>query len=306
MSASQLRMLLILLAVLMALWGASRLLSRGSDVVAAPLALPHVTAAHADSIVITHGADTVRLARAGELWSVNGHRASLQAVQDLFLALRDSTPPEVAALSPGSFARMGVDSAAGWWVRLTSAGHEAGRLVIGLNGPRSGTGFLRRPGSDTVFLWRGRLPELVRRPLEQWRDHRIAAVTPDSVRGITIERGARRTELSAGAGGGGWRLGNQAADSAQVAAYLGRFRDLEANGFATEAQADSVSRRAPQRRVTLRGTAGTPLLVLSLDSTATGYWVRRDGDSTVYRMDTWSATPLTPADTTFRAESARH
>lgn len=298
MSARHLRMLMLLLGVLVALWGAARVLSRTSDVVAASLALLRVDADSADSVVITHGADTARLARGGGRWRVNGHPASLQAVQDLFLALRDSTRPDVAALSPGSFARMGVDSGAGWRVRVIGGGQVAADLVIGGTGPQFGTGFLRRPGSDTVFLWHGQLPELVRRPLEQWRDHHIAAVIPDSVRGITVEHGSRRYVVSAGPGG--WRLANGAADSTKVATYLRRFRDLEANGFATDAQADSLSRRAPQRRVTLRGAAGAPLLVLGIDSTATGFWVRREGDPAVYRLDAWTANPLTPADTTFR------
>lgn len=299
MSARQLRLLVIALVGLLVLWGTSRLLSRGSDVVRGSLAFPGITAGSADSVVITHGADTVRLARAGERWTMNGYPASLQAVQDLFLALRDSAPPEVAAISPTSFARMGVDSTGGWWVHVSGAGREALRLVIGGGGTEYGTGYLRRPGSDTVFLWRGRLPELVRRPAEQWRDHRIAAVIPDSVRRIAIERGARRYELSAEPHG--WRLAQAAADSAKVAAFLGRFRDLEAAGFATPAQADSALHHAPRRRVTLRGTSGGPLLALTIDSTASGYWVRREGDSTVYRMDSWNADPLTPADSTFRA-----
>lgn len=304
MSARQLRLLVAALVILVALWGASRALSHGSDVVAGTLALPGVTAERADSIVITHGADTLRIARDGERWLVNQHRASLQAVQDLFLALRDSAPPEVAAVSPTSFTRMGVDSAGAWWLRLTSGGHEALRLVIGAAGSQYGTGYLRRPGSDTVLLWRGRLPELVRRPVDQWRDHRIAAVTPDSVRGIAIERGAHRYELSAGAHG--WRLGTGTADSAKVAAFLGRFRDLEASGFASDAEADSVAHRAPRRRVTLRGAAGPPLLVLSFDSTASGFRVHREGDSTVYRLERWTADPLAPPDSAFRSAPARH
>jgi Domain of unknown function (DUF4340) len=303
MNPRQLRILVVVLAGLLVLWGAARVFSHGSDVTTGSLSLPGVTSGNADSITITHAADTIRLTRMGERWSVNGHRASLQGLQDLFLSLRDSSPPDIAALSPTSFGRMGVDSAGGWWMRVSAGGRPVLQLVIGLTGQEANTGYVRRPGSDTVFLWRGRLPQLVRRPLDQWRDHRIAAVSPDSVREIAVDRGGRQYALQAQAGD--WHFdGGAAADSGKVAGLLGRFRDLEASGFATPAQADSSRRRRARRVVTLRGPGQAVLAQISFDSTATGYWVHRAGDSTVYRMSTWQVDGITPADSALRPTPA--
>jgi hypothetical protein len=44
-------------------------------------------------------------------------------------------------------------------------------------------------------------------------------------------------------------------------------------------------------------------MTLAFDSSATGFWVRAGGDSTVYRMDTWSADRLTPPDSTLTSAS---
>jgi hypothetical protein len=306
MSARQLRLLVVALAGLLVLWGASRLFSHGSDVLTGTLSFPGITSGTADSIVMTHEADTARLGRSGERWSVNGHPASLQAVQDLFLALRDTSAPDVAALSATSFERMGVDSAAAWHLAISSGGHAVLRLFVGKSGPGSGTGYLRQPGSDTVYLWRGRLPALVRRPIDQWRDHRIVGVPPDSVRGIEVQRDRQHYALEGQ--GGRWHFagsgaGGAPADSAKVVGLLGRYANLQATGFASDAQADSTRGRRPQRSVTLRGAGDTVLAQISFDSTATGYWVRREGDPTVYRLDTWQVNGITPADTTLRATS---
>lgn len=306
MSARQLRLLVIALAGLLALWGASRMFSHGSDVVAGRLTLPTLTSGNTDSVIVTHETDTVRLTRAGQRWSVNGYRASPQAIRELFLALRDSSPPDIAAVSASSFERMGVDSAQGWWLRVHSGGGETLQLVIGKAGQEYATGYVRRPRSDTVFLWRGRLPVVTRRTVDQWREHRIAAVPADSVRRVEVRRGRQRYALTAE--GGHWRFtagGPAKADSAKVASFLGHFDNVEGSRFATDAQADSSRRRQPQRSVALWGPGDSLLAELSFDSVATGYWVRRTGDSTVYRMDAWQVKELTPADSTLRASPTK-
>jgi Domain of unknown function (DUF4340) len=300
MSARHVRLIAAILAALLVLWGASQLLSHGSDSVQGSVPVPHVTAEQADHVTIRHGTDTVDLVRAGTQWMVNSHRASLSALNDLLLALRDSAPPELAATNRSSWTRMGVDSTGGWWLSIRGKGVKLLRLVVGQSGPGYQSGYVRLPGSDSVYLWQGRLPELVRRPVEQWRDHRIAAVTPDSVRAIEVTVGRAQYALARD-DSAHWRLrGGAAADSGKVTALLGRLRDLQATGFATDAQADSSARRRPDRRLVLRGAGPAPLVALTFDSTATGYWVRRSGDSVVYRLEPWVVQGLTPEEKTMK------
>lgn len=302
MSAKQLRVLVIALAALLALWGASRVFSHGSDVVTGSLSFPGVTSGTADSILITHDTDAVRLDRSGEHWSVNGHPASLQEVQDFFLALHDSAAPEIAAVSPTSFERMGVDSAAAWHLQVMSGGHPVLRVLVGKSGPVSRTGYVRQAGSDTVFLWSGTLPTMVRRLEDPWRDHRIVAVPADSVHSFDVQRGRQHYSLELA--DGRWRFtgrGGALADSAKVVGLLKRFETLQASGFANDAQADSSRRRRPRRSVTLRGAGDVVLARVTFDSTATGYWVQREGRPTVFHMDTWQVNSITPVDSTLRA-----
>jgi hypothetical protein len=93
------------------------------------------------------------------------------------------------------------------------------------------------------------------------------------------------------------------ADSAAIAALLADYRQVEAAGFATKAQADSARFVRPDRRAALLRADGTPLITLAFDSTANGFWVQAGRDSTVYRVDNWFADRLTPADSTLRAVS---
>ena len=294
MSPKHLKAIALGVLVLLLLWGASELLSRGSDTTTGSLRLPALAPGDVDTIAITHGADTVLLVkRSTGAWTVNGHAASQQALNDLLQALKDSSKPELAAQSPSSFARMGVDSASGRVLRLAGGGKSLVRLIVGGRGPDYDASYVRVPGDVHVYLWRGQLGSLAARPVDDWRDREIGAVPPDSVTAVEIQRARKSYTLRRQ--GAKWTLRVGApADSAAVAQLLERFRHVSATGFATDRQTDSLRFDRPQRRVALRGARGRVLLALAFDSTAGRFWVRRASGGTVYRLDSWQVDQLTP------------
>src|SRR3989454_733138 len=190
MSPRQLRAVALGLAALLLLWFASELLSKRSDRITASLALAPVSEATTDRVTITRGADPAVLAKGADTaWTVNGYAASRRAVTDLLAALRDSTPAELAAESPGSFARLGVDSAGGRWIRVAGGGRTLVELITGQNGPAFGTLYVRRPGDTQVFLWRGRSLPGPTRGVDEWRGKAAARGQPGSARAPQHARG---------------------------------------------------------------------------------------------------------------------
>jgi len=163
---------------------------------------------------------------------------------------------------------------------------------------------VRLPGDSAAYriTW-GQLADLAsEHKATQWWNKVIAKVSPDSVAGIDVRRG--RTGYALTKNGDSWRLGTRAADSSAVTEFLERFRDLEASRFATPAQEDSARFPPRGRGVQLLTAAGRPLLVLRMDSTTGGVWSRRDGDSTIFILDNWTANGLTPPDTTLLPKPA--
>ncbi len=298
MSANALRVIALSLMVLISIWLGARLLSHGSDVVRGRLTLPPVSKEQTDSVIIRHGADTVRLARTGTTWTVNGFRAGSEPVGQLFLAFHDTAIPDLAAVSSSSFERMGVDSSSGYWLEVWSGERSTLRLIIGKQGMEPSSGYLRRAGSDSILLWRSNLIDLTRRPLDQWRDKSIAAVAPESVFAIQV---TARRPYALRRSGTTWRFaGGSAVDSGRVAGMLATYRDFAASGFGTPAQADSGKKAAARRSVTLVGAGGAKLLEVAFDSSATGVWARRSGDDNVYRVDAWRLNAFAPPDTAVR------
>jgi hypothetical protein len=296
MSAKQLKAIAIGVVVLLILWGASELWSHRTDTTKSSLQLPALSASEVDTVAITHAGDTVLLVKqAPSAWTVNRHPASQSGVNDLFQALHDSVSPELVAESPSSFARMGVDSTGARLVRLVGGGKTLAQVFVGGRSPGSDAAYMRLPDDARVYLWPGRLPALVGRPVDDWRDRQIGAVVPDSITVVEIQRGGKRFTLQKR--GSAWVLSTGApADSGAVARLLERIRTITASGFATSQQADSLGMAKPKRRLLARGSGDHILMALLFDSLPGGFWVRKPEGGAVYRLDSWVVDQLTPEE----------
>jgi hypothetical protein len=300
MSAKQLVRLAAILGVLLLVWGAAALARRREATPAADtFRLPKITRSEVDTVTISRAKDTTILARRDtNTWTVNGHTASPNAVGDLLTALTDSTPAsELVAERKGSHAGLGVDDSAGSKVRIKGKGKTLADLVLGKRSQDFSGGYLRRADQESTYVVRGQLIDVLNRSPDDWREHRIARIATDSVARIEITRGRKsyallRNEKS-------WKLATGVpADSAKMGDLLTAYSSVDATGFASPAQAAHFGQ--PDRRVRLLRKDGTPLLTLLFDSTAAGFWVRPDTSKTIYRIESWTADRLAPADTTLR------
>jgi hypothetical protein len=305
MTPKQLARLAMVLGALLLLWGATSLARRGglglSD--SDRFDLPRVARDSTDSVIITRPADTTRLVRRDTTrWTVNGYAASRNAVEELFTALADSSRrTELVGGRTVSHAGFGVDSAKGARIRIIRKDSTLLDLVQGNRAAGLDGGYFRLASDSAVYMVSGGLAAALERSSEEWRDHRIAGVRADSIAKIEVSRGKRSYAVRRD--GKGWNLApGVRADSSAISALLTDYGDVQAAGFASAAQADSASFTRPDRRIALLRADGTPLLNLTFDSTANGFWVRATGDSTVYRMDAWSVDRLAPADSTLKAK----
>ncbi len=308
MSPKQLARLAMVLVALLLLWGGASLARRGSHGPSESdrFALGAIPRDSIDSIIIQRAADTARLARVDSAtWTVNGHRASKNAVQDILAALSDTARrTELVGGRPASHAGFGVDSAKGVRIRIVRGDSAVADLMQGHRGTGLEGGYFRLAKDSAVYLVSGNLAQALEQTSDELRDKRIAGVSADSVARIEVTRGRRSYALRRD--GSAWTLApGGRADSAAVAELLSSFGQVEAAGFASRGQADSAQFARPDRRVALLRADGSPLLRLAFDSTSTGFWVRGGEDSTVYRLDTWSADRLTPSDSTLKPKPAK-
>ena len=307
MSAKQLLRLALVLGALIVLWGAAAL-ARHRE--AAPekgeaFRLPAIRRNDVDKVVLTRAGDTTMLVKKDtNSWTANGHRASARAIADLLSALSDSAQgSELVAERRRSHAGLGVDSAGGTRAQIIKGGKTLADFVVGHRSPDFSGGYVRQANQEPTYLVRGRLVEVLSRSSDEWREHQIVAVPPDSVTTLEVSRGLKRYRLRRA--GKGWSLSTGGTvDSSRVTDLLAAYRTLDATGFASPAQADSAHFAKPDRRARLLRKDGTPIVGLLFDSTATGFWVRPDTGNTIYKVDSYTADRLTPADSGLKVKVA--
>lgn len=303
MTPKQLARLAMVLGALLLLWGAASLARRGTRGPSASdrFALAPVARDSTDSVIVTRAADTARLARRDTAnWTVNGHPASKTSITALFSALADTARrTELVGGRRASHGGFGVDSAKGARVRIVRGDSTVADMIMGNRGPALDGGYFRATGDSAVYLVTGDLAQALEKTSDEWREKQIAAVASDSVARIEVSRGKRSYTLRRDSTGWAFASGGRA-DTSAMSALLTSYRQVQAAGFATPAQADSAQLSRPDRRTALARADGSVLLTLALDSTANGFWLRVGQDSAVYRIDTWAADQLAPADSTLK------
>ncbi len=299
MSAAFLRRLAIALAVLIVIWLGARFLRGPRSAGGSGFTPTKLDKAAVDGIVIERPGDTVRLAKQGANWTVNGWKVTPGQVDDLVFFLADSsTKGDLVAESAASHEKLGVDSTTGRKLTVKQGDKVLATYIVGKRGASYESGYVRRPKENAVYQVKGRLVEFADRKVDDWRDKTIVAVEPDSLTAVEIQRGKSSYTLTRD--GKQWSLGGAPADSNQVASLLGHFKKLEATAFASPAEADSAKFDQPDRSIKLVGPGGRALASLVFDSSSGGFWVRRDTVSVVYRVDQYTVGQIAPADSTLK------
>jgi hypothetical protein len=128
-----------------------------------------------------------------------------------------------------------VDST-GTVVRYFAGGTPAGSLVVGKPGPSFMDTYVRTEGSDDVLLAQGALGTTLARPVRDWRDKRVVAISKDAVRSVGYRYGD--TTFTLALRDTVWTVGSLAADQSAAASLIGQLSALQADGFVDTAVTD--------------------------------------------------------------------
>ena len=296
MSTSFLKRAGLVLLALLILWGILALLRRGTSEDIPGFVLPSFDPAALNQITITSETDTVHLVRVqGNDWEANGLPAASPAVNELYNAVFDSTTAqrsELAARSAQSHTRMGVEGMGRVRMLFMTGPDTLADLRVG-NPTETGRGaFVRLGDAAEVYRVPTDLARLGSQQVDYWRDKQIVAIASDQIGGVTVAWPGRRYTLSRT--DGGWNVDDIPADTIAVGTMLRGYAALEATGFPTTDELDTIDFSSPDGRIVLHGMSGDTLAALEFDSTAAGIWTRRASGGPVFELAAWYGARLAP------------
>jgi len=303
MSEWTLKRLLGALGAVAAVWLLVFFVSRRSDGDEAQVTGPIATFFEgADSSTLTavrfrRSFGTLELRNVGGVWEAGGFKSDSGSISRFFQTLRDTEVTGVAATNPANHARMGLDPDTAASLELEQNGTTR-RILVGLDGPRTGTFYARMPDEDVVYLVDSGLRSYVFRQLDDWRNRRMLAIDTSRVRRITVERDGQSATLVRT--DSVWTFADGGpANARPVQNILNELGGgLVAARFVSDA--DSIGRLPPGGTTVAYAETGEQLAAVTVGSGTGDRWATAAGDSVRYRLPPFRVDLIVPRVETLR------
>lgn len=295
MSERTLKQLVGALVVVVAVWAIATLLSGGGGGVPSAsgeiaAVFDGVTEATVTEVRMSSASGEVVLAGGAGAWTVNDLRADSGTVTRFWNVVTGLQVGGLVASNPANHGRMGVadDSAATLEIDV---GGETRALVVGDQGPRFGTSYVRLPGQDEVYVAEGDLRSHVRRRLADWQNRRIVRIDTSAVARVEIERDGEPYVLVRG--DSLWTFeGGAETNSNTARGVLSELANLIAAGILSEA--DSLAQSERGGTTVALDADGNVLAEVTIGTGTSERWARAAGDDVIYRLASFRIDRITP------------
>ena len=242
-------------------------------------------------IVLAGDADTVRLKKVGDEWTVDGYAADEFKTSDLLDEIESLSSRDIVARNPEHHGDLGVGDD-GRRIEVHVRTGEMLRFHLGERDLRSGGYFVRLPGEVGVFRLDGSAGGYLSRERDAWRPRLIASTDSAGLQEIVLRRADRATVLRRS--DDGWMAGETPADSAAVERMLASLNSLSASGFPTEEEEAAADFSAPDASIEVFSTVPELSLLLLSDEERGDWLARRSEGGEAYRLASFAVDRLLP------------
>lgn len=294
MSERTLKQLVGALVLAVALWAIVSFLAGGGGSITASGEIAdffeELGEAHIDGVRIVGPDGEMELVRAGDDWTANGFPADSGSISRLLGVLGELAVGDLAATNTANHDRMGVSLDSAVSVDF-DVGGEWRSILVGRQGRRYATSYVRLPGEDEVYLLEGDLRIQVVRRLDDWRDRRMISVDSATVSRIEIERDGDAYTMVRGDSAWTFEAGGAVSPFA-VLGVLSELSNLMASGFL--ADGDSIAALEPGGRTIAYSGSGDVLADIALGSGSGDRWARTAINDYLYRVSSFRVGRVAP------------
>lgn len=194
------------------------------------------------------------------------------------------------ASNPNNHGRMGVADDGGAVLEIDIDG-ETRTVVVGDQGPRFGSTYVRLPGQNEVYVADGDLRSHLQRELADWQNRVVVRIDTSAVVRVEIERDGEQYALvradSSWTFEGGAETNNNTARS-----VVSELANLIAAGVLAEA--DSLAQAERGGSTVALDADGNVLAEVTIGSGTSERWVKASGDDVIYRLASFRIDRITP------------
>ena len=296
MSARTFKQLVTALLVVAISWGLASLFSRGGgDSIAATGEIATffdgVNESSISAVRMAGGAGEIELLPSGDSWTVNGWAIDSGSVTRFFDTLEEAQVGDLVAANPANHRRMGIATDNASRIELEVDGLSR-TLLMGTQGPRFSTSYIRLPEADEVYLLESNLSTHMARNLDDWRNRKMIAIDTSRVVRLDVQRDGDGFTLVRGDTAWTFEDGTPV-NALQVGSMLQELSgSLIASRFVEDG--DSIG-NSPQGGSTVAyAGSGDVLAEVSIGSGENDLWATVTGDSVTYRLPQFRADLITP------------
>ena len=295
MSERTLKQLVGALALVVAMWALATLLSGGGGGV--PRADGEIAAvfegvseASVTELRMSNESGELVLAGGAGAWTVNDLRTDSGTVTRFWNVLTGLEVGDLVASNPANHGRMGVADDGGAVLEIDIGG-ETRTVVVGDQGPRFGTTYVRLPGQDEVYVADGDLRSHLQRELADWQNRVVVRIDTSAVARVEIERDGEMYALVRG--DSLWTFeGGAETNNNTARGVVSELANLIAAGVLVGA--DSLAQAEPGGGTIAFDADGNVLAEVTIGSGTSERWVRASGDDVIYRLASFRIDRITP------------
>ncbi len=295
MSERTLKQLVGALVLVVAMWSIATLLSSGGGGVpstAGEIAavFDGVSEASVTEVRMIGASGEVVLAGGAGAWTVNDLRADSGTVTRFWNVVTGLGVGDLVASNPANHGRMGVADGSAATLEI-DVGGETRVLVVGDQGPRFGTAYVRLPRQNEVYVAEADLRSHVQRQLADWQNRVVVRIDTSAVARVEIERDGEPYVLVRG--DSLWTFeGGAKTNSNTATGVISELANLIAAGILVEA--DSLAQAGRGGGTVALDAAGNVLVEVTIGAGTSERWVRASGDDVIYRLASFRIDRITP------------
>jgi hypothetical protein len=196
--------------------------------------------------------------KAGQQWyivSPDSFRADNKAIGQMISLASHLTVGDIISSNPEKQFFFQVDALTGTQLDFLSGDRQLASMVVGKMSDDFTHAYLRKTGSEDVYLAEGIFSGITKQRIESWRDRQILTFNPQQIKEIEISKEKKRFKLTRE--DTSWSLSphpyqqTMVADNQKAEDYVRTLADIKADKFAYKGEAVGLSFQNPELEITL-------------------------------------------------------